>query len=135
MALAVHRLPASHWNTVLTQGDAGKKWCFTEAGDESNHAESGARSHSRHANRADAPAEHHSRKKQARTDPSQPQIARKLSNEIANVEGGNASAPDGIGHVQIFLETCDSGVANIDTVQVAGRMLNLWQSGSTKKLT
>lgn len=56
-----------------------------------------------HADRTDAPANHHTRKKDARADLGQPQVAGQLSNEIANIEGRNTSAPHCIAHVEIRL--------------------------------
>jgi hypothetical protein len=56
-----------------------------------------------HANRADAPANHHTREKDAWADLGQPQISGQLSNEIANVEGRNTSAPHRVAHIEIRL--------------------------------
>ena len=57
----------------------------------------------RHADRANAPANHHAGEKKTWADLGQPQVSGQLSNEIADIEGRNASAPHGIAHVKIRL--------------------------------
>jgi hypothetical protein len=61
------------------------------------------RCHRGHADRADAPANHHTREKDAWADLGQPQVSRQLANEIADIEGRNTSAPHCITHVEIRL--------------------------------
>jgi hypothetical protein len=56
-----------------------------------------------HADRADAPANHHTREKDTRADLGQPQVSGQLPNEIANIEGRNTSAPHCIAHIEIRL--------------------------------
>jgi hypothetical protein len=66
------------------------------------------RCHSGHADRADAPADHHTREKDAWADLGQPQVSGQLSNEIADVESRNTSAPHRITHVEIRLQASQS---------------------------
>ena len=56
-----------------------------------------------HGDRADAPTDHHAGEKNAWADLRQPQISGQLSNEIADIEGRNSSAPHSIAHVEIRL--------------------------------
>jgi hypothetical protein len=56
-----------------------------------------------HADRANAPSNHHTREKDTRADLGQPQVSGQLSNEITNIEGRNTSAPHRIAHVEIRL--------------------------------
>ena len=62
----------------------------------------------RHADRADAPANHHTREKDTWADLGQPQVSGQLSDEIADIEGRNTGAPHGVAHVEIRLETSQS---------------------------
>lgn len=62
----------------------------------------------RHADRADAPANHHTREKDTWADLGQPQVSGQLSDEIADIEGRNTGAPHRVAHVEIRLETSQS---------------------------
>lgn len=57
----------------------------------------------RHADRADAPTNHHAGEKETWSDLGQPQISRQLTNEIADVKSRNTSAPDSVTHIEIRL--------------------------------
>lgn len=73
----------------------------------------------RHGYSTDAPADHHGREKQARSDSSQPQISWKLTDQISDIEGRDTGTPDGIAHTEIILEASKTGIGNIDTIKVA----------------
>jgi len=57
----------------------------------------------RHADRADAPADHHAREKDTWADLGQPQVTGQLSNEVADIKGRNTGAPHCVTHVEIGL--------------------------------
>ena len=79
--------------------------------------------HCRHSDGTDTPADHHGREKQARSYSSQPEVTRKLTDQISDVESRGTGAPDGITHTEVVLEASKTGIGHIDTIEVARSVL------------
>lgn len=101
------------------KGQTGEERSFHQANEESNSAETGAAGHGGHADGARAPHEHDCGEEEFGVGLGHEEIAGELANEITNVECGDARVPDGIVHLEIFLETSKTSIGNIDAIKVA----------------
>ena len=75
--------------------------------------------HGRHADGGDTPCDHDDGQELARVGLSEPQVTGKLAEQIADVESTDARVPDGVTHVEIFLEAGKTSVGDVDAIEVA----------------
>jgi hypothetical protein len=112
----------------LTQCDTREERSLRQSDEETTYSEASTAGHCWHAYGADTPSHHHGRQKPPRICLCKPQISGKLANQVANIEGGDTGVPNCICHVQVFLQSRETRVGDIDTIKVAGVYMSIMKT-------
>ena len=122
-------MPDSHSEGTLLFGvpgrshesQTGEEWSFHQTDEETNSTETSTVGHGGHADCSGAPHEHDGGEEELGVRLGHDEITGELTDEITDVEGGNAGVPDSIRHAEIFLETSETSVGDVDAIEVAAQ--------------